>query len=92
MIKVNEYFEGKVRSLGFERAGIAYTAGVLLPGEYTFDTQREEHMTVTVGEFEVRPPGEQWRMVNFGETFVILADSTFSLRVKKPASYICMFR
>jgi uncharacterized protein YaiE (UPF0345 family) len=32
MIKVNEYLEGKVKSLGFELDGTQYTVGVMLPG------------------------------------------------------------
>ncbi len=47
MIKVNEYFRGKVKSLGFELDGIQYTTGVMLPGEYSFDTEKEEHITST---------------------------------------------
>ena len=50
MIKVNTYFDGNVKSLGFEREKVAFTAGVVLPGAYTFDTQSQEHLTITVGE------------------------------------------
>jgi len=92
MIKVNEYLEGKVKSLGFEREGIPYTAGVLLPGRYSFDTEKEEHITVTVGEFEVRPPGGDWRAARVGDTLVIPAKSVFDLKVEKPASYVCMYQ
>ncbi|NIQ39147.1 MAG: DUF1255 family protein [Proteobacteria bacterium] len=92
MIKVNEYLDGKVKSLGFEREKILYTAGVLLPGEYAFDTEKEEHITVTVGEFEVRPPGGGWTVMKARDTVVIPAKSTFDLRVEKPASYVCMYQ
>ena len=43
MIKVNTYFDGNVKSLGFERENEAFTAGVVLPGAYTFDTQSHFH-------------------------------------------------
>jgi len=92
MITVNEYLEGKVKSLGFELEGTRYTAGVLMPGEYSFDTEEEEHITVTVGEFEIRPPGANWKTVTTGDAIVIQANSAFDLRVKKPASYICVYR
>jgi uncharacterized protein YaiE (UPF0345 family) len=92
MIKVNEYLEGKVKSLGFELDGTLYTSGVLMPGEYSFSTEKEEHITVTVGRFEMRPPGEDWRVVRVGDTIVIPANSGFDLRVKKPASYTCMYK
>lgn len=92
MITVNEYLEGKVKSLGFELEGTRYTAGVLMPGEYSFDTEEEEHITVTVGEFEICPPGANWKTVKIGDTIVIPANSAFDLKVKKPASYICMYK
>jgi uncharacterized protein YaiE (UPF0345 family) len=91
MIKVNNYFDGNVKSLGFERKNVAFTAGVVLPGAYTFDTQSEEHLTITVGEIEVQPPGSDWRIVKAGETVTIPANSNFDLKVKQPASYICKY-
>jgi uncharacterized protein YaiE (UPF0345 family) len=92
MITVNTYFDGNVKSLGFERENVPFTAGVVLPGEYTFDTQSEEHLTITVGEIEVQPPGSGWRIVKAGETVTIPAKTNFDLKVKQPASYICMYR
>jgi len=92
MITVNEYLEGKVKSLGFEIDGVPYTAGVLLPGEYSFDTEKEEHLTVTVGEFQLRPAGLDWKIARTGDTVVIPAKSKFDLKVSKPASYVCEYR
>ena len=92
MITVNEYLEGKVKSLGFELEGTRYTAGVLMPGEYSFDTEEQEHITVTVGAFEIRPPGANWKTATTGDTIVIPANSAFDLRVTKPASYICLYK
>jgi uncharacterized protein YaiE (UPF0345 family) len=92
MINVNEYFEGKIKSLGFELHGTPYTAGVILPGEYAIDIQKEEHITVTVGEFEIRPPDSDWKTARIGDTTVIPANSTFDVRASEPVSYICMYR
>ena len=92
MITINEYLEGKVKSLGFELEGTRYTAGVLMPGEYSFDTEEEEHITVTVGEFDICPPGGDWGVAKVGDTIVIPANSAFGLKVDKPASYLCMYR
>ena len=92
MINVNEYFEGKIKSLGFELHGTPYTAGVILPGEYAIDTQKEEHITVTVGEFEIRPPNSDWKTAQIGDTTVIPANATFDVRVIEPVSYICVYR
>jgi hypothetical protein len=92
MIQVNEYLGGKVKSLGFELDGTLYTAGVMLPGTYSFDTEKEEHIKVTVGEFEIRPPGLDWRLAKAEDTIIISANSAFDLKVKKPASYTCMYK
>ena len=92
MINVNEYFEGRIKSLGFELKGTPYTAGVVLPGEYTIDTEKEEHITVTMGEFEFRPPGSDWKILGIDDTIVITSKTSFELKLKEPASYICMYR
>jgi len=91
MIKVNNYFDGSVKSLGFEREAAAFTAGVVLPGAYTFDTEKEEHLTITVGEIEIQPPGSEWRILKTGDTVTIPANTSFDLKVEQPASYICKF-
>jgi uncharacterized protein YaiE (UPF0345 family) len=92
VITVNEYLGGKVKSLGFERDGTLFTAGVLSAGDYSFDTEKEEHITVTVGDFEIRPQGAEWRAVKTGDTAIIPANSTFDLKVGKPAAYVCMYK
>jgi uncharacterized protein YaiE (UPF0345 family) len=91
MIKVNEYLEGKVKSLGFESEGARFTAGVFMPGEYTFDTEQEEHVTVTVGRLEIRLLGKNWKTVKAGETVVIPPKSKFNLKVAHTGSYVCKY-
>jgi len=47
MLKVNEYFEGKVKSIGFSSASVgAASVGVMAEGEYTFGTAQPEEMMV----------------------------------------------
>jgi len=92
MINVNEYFEGQIKSLGFERDSIQYTAGVFSPGTYSLATEKEEHVTVTLGAFEIRLPGSDWKTVKAGETIIIPPNTTFDLKVTKTASYLCMYK
>ena len=92
MINVNEYFEGNIKSLGFEIDGIQYTAGVFSAGTYSITTEKEEHVTVTVGGFEIRLPGSDWKVVTTGDTVVIPPDTKFDLKVTKTASYICVYK
>jgi hypothetical protein len=92
LIKVNEYLGGKVKSLGAESEEGRFTAGVMLPGEYTFNTEQEEHITVTLGNLGIRLPRKEWKMVAKGETIVVPAGVGFDLRVDKTVSYICFYR
>ncbi len=92
MIKNNEYFGGKVKSLGFDLDGTQYTTGVFLPGEFSVDTESEEHVTVTAGKFKIRLSEEDWKEADTGKTVVIPATSNFQARVEKPMAYICEYK
>ncbi len=59
MFKVNEYFDGKVKSLAFRTAEGPATIGVMAPGEYEFGTSTVEIMTVVSGALTVKLPGER---------------------------------
>ena len=57
LTKSNVYFDGKVISHKIILAdGSEKTLGVMLPGEFTFDTSVAEVMTVTSGEMNVLLP------------------------------------
>lgn len=92
VIKLSEYFDGNVKSLGAEVDGGRFTVGVMLRGEYTFPTQSEEHLTVTVGSVEVQLPGEQWKTVNKGETVVVPPKVGVKFRVQNVVSYVCFYK
>jgi uncharacterized protein YaiE (UPF0345 family) len=92
MVSVNEYFDGNVKSLGFELDGIPYTAGVILAGAYTFSAEKNEHIEVVAGEIEIKPPGRPWGTFKKGDVAVIPAGSTFDLKLKNPAAYICAYK
>ena len=44
MLKVNEYFDGNVKSIGFEQKGDKATVGVMEAGHYQFNTAAPERM------------------------------------------------
>ena len=56
MIDVNEYFNGTVKSLGYNSAEDKSTIGVIEPGEYEFGTSSHETMVVIEGELIVFLP------------------------------------
>ncbi len=93
MIKVNEYFGGDVKSLGYETAEGKATVGVMEEGEYKFATTTVEIMTVIEGTLEVRLPGhEEYTAYRRGQSFEIPADASFNVRSVGQSAYLCQFR
>lgn len=92
MLQVNEYFDGKVKSIGVEGGELPATVGVMAPGEYTFGTSQREYMTVVSGELTVRLPGaEDWQVFGDGDTFVVEAGESFDLKVARDTAYLCKY-
>ncbi|MBV5318475.1 MAG: pyrimidine/purine nucleoside phosphorylase [Desulfobulbaceae bacterium] len=91
--EANVYFDGKVTSRTLILAdGSKKTLGVMLPGEYTFNTGAPEVMEILGGDLEVQlPGGNEWRTVKGGESFEVPGQSKFSLRIKNLADYCCSF-
>jgi purine/pyrimidine-nucleoside phosphorylase len=92
MIKVNEYFDGNVKSLALETAKGAATIGVMKAGEYVFGTTTVEYMTVTSGVMQVMQPGEnEWKNYHPFETFKVEKDVKFTVRLSGDTSYLCTY-
>ena len=91
--KANVYFDGKVtsRSVLFSD-GSKKTLGIMLPGEYEFNTADKEIMEIISGDLEVLiTDAEGWKTIKGGETFEVPAQSKFSLKVKSLTDYCCSF-
>ena len=91
--KANVYFDGKVtsRTVIFPD-GSKKTLGIMLPGEYSFNTGDKEIMEILAGELEVLLPGEDgWKKIKGGEAFEVPAQSKFGLKVKVLTDYCCSF-
>jgi len=92
MLKVNEYFDGKVKSIGFEDGEGPITSGVMEAGSYAFSTSAHERMTVITGALSIRRPGDaEWATFVAGESFEVAADLSFDVRVDEPSAYICRY-
>ncbi len=51
MLQSNEYFSGKVKSIGFSSSSTGRASvGVMVEGEYTFSTAEPEEMTRPTGK------------------------------------------
>ena len=91
--KASIYFGGKVtsRSVVFSD-GSSKTLGIMLPGEYEFNTDDKETMEIISGELEVLlPDSEGWKPIEGGEVFEVPAKSKFSLNVKGLTDYCCSY-
>ncbi|MFZ5759438.1 MAG: pyrimidine/purine nucleoside phosphorylase [Thermodesulfobacteriota bacterium] len=91
--KANVYFDGKVtsRTVLFPD-GTKKTLGVMLAGDYEFNTADREIMEILAGDLDVLLPGEStWKTVRGGESFEVPANATFSLKVRELTDYCCSF-
>lgn len=92
MFKVNEYFDGKVKSLGFNNSDGRFTVGVMAAGSYTFGTNCKEEMTLVSGKMAVKLPGEgEFRAIAIGEMFAVDADVKFDVLIGEEAAYLCKY-
>lgn len=92
MLKVNEYFDGTVKSIALENEEGTATIGVMEPGEYEFGTATIELMTITSGKLDVQLPGEsEWKTYKTGETFRVEKDVKFKVKAEKQVAYYCLY-
>jgi uncharacterized protein YaiE (UPF0345 family) len=93
MLKVNEYFDGKVKSISLTTSEGPATVGVMAKGSYEFGTATKEIMIVTTGVLTVKLPGStEWKTYKPYDRFEIEANQKFQLDVPADASYICYYR
>ena len=91
--EANIYYDGKVTSRTVEFGdGSVKSLGVMLPGEYTFNTADKEIMEIMSGELEVRLPDEEvFKTLHTPETFEVPANSAFDLKIKSVTDYCCSY-
>ena len=91
--EANVYFDGKVssRTVLFSD-GTKKTLGIMLPGEYVFETAAKELMEVLAGEMDVLlPDSTEWKNFKTGDLFEVPANSKFNLKVKSISDYCCSY-
>lgn len=93
MITVSEYFEGAVKSLGYQSPEGKSTIGVIESGEYEFSTSMHETMLIIEGELEAKLPGkDNWEIFKKGQAFEIDAMQSFKVRTSVQTSYLCKYK
>ena len=90
--EANIYFDGRVtsRSVHFPD-GTKKTLGIMLPGDYAFNTAAKELMEILSGDLEIQLAGEEWRKVSSGQSFEVPANSSFKLKIKTVTDYCCSY-
>jgi hypothetical protein len=91
--EANVYFEGKVTSRKVTFADGSYkTLGIMMPGEYTFGTEKAELMEILAGELSYRIKGDAaWHTVKGGEAFNVPANASFDLQITTLVDYCCSY-
>lgn len=91
--EANIYFDGAVTSRTvFFADGSRKTLGVMMPGEYSFNTGSAELMEIMSGEMTVLLPGSpDWVAIKGGEAFEVPENSSFQLIVTAVSDYCCSF-
>ena len=91
--KANIYFEGKVvsRQILFND-GSTKTLGVMLPGEFEFNTSSKELMEIISGKLEYKLLNQiDWISVTDGLSFYVPNNSSFKVKVLTIVNYCCSY-
>lgn len=92
MLTQNEYFDGKVKSIGFVNSDGKATVGVMEAGEYEFGTSTHETMKVISGSLTVVLPGTTAETVfHPGEVFEVEGGKSFKVKTTEASSYLCLY-
>ena len=92
MLETNEYFDGKVKSIGFKTSTLPATVGVMEIGEYEFGTSQKETITVVSGVLIVKlPNNDNWKTFKQGDSFIVGANEKFQLQVEVATAYLCTY-
>ena len=92
MLNVNEYFEGKVKSIAYQTESLPASVGVMSMGEYVFNTAEKETMTVITGALEITfKDATESQIFTAGESFDVAANSSFDVVVRQETAYLCTY-
>lgn len=92
MLKVNEYFDGNVKSIALQNSDGDLTVGVMKAGKYQFSTSKKEYMFVASGKLNVKLPGEgEFKMIEKHGNFEVEANQTFEVEAPEDTIYICRY-
>jgi uncharacterized protein YaiE (UPF0345 family) len=86
----NEYFEGKVQSLGLLTGKGKATVGVMKKGNYRFSASAPEKMVIVAGEASVNYQDTD-HTYTAGHSFDVAAGTAFDITCEGDVAYICYY-
>ena len=89
----NIYFQGKVISRNiFFKDGSKKTLGVMLVGEYEFNTVKREVIEIISGKLNFKVDGKDgWQIIREGMSFNVPENSSFKVKVLELVNYSCSY-
>ena len=89
----NIYFEGNVISRNiYLKDGSKKTLGIMLVGEYEFNTVKRELMEIISGKLNLKlKEDNEWKLITNGMEFNIPKNSSFKLDVLELVNYTCSY-
>ena len=89
----NIYFEGKVISRNiYLKDGSKKTLGIMLVGEYEFNTVNRELIEILSGKLNLKLKDDnKWKLITNGMEFNIPKNSSFELEVLELVNYTCSY-
>ena len=89
----NIYFDGKVISRNiYLKNGSKKTLGIMLVGEYEFNTVKRELMEIISGKLKLKLKDDnEWRFITNGMEFNIPKNSSFKVEVLELVNYTCSY-
>jgi purine/pyrimidine-nucleoside phosphorylase len=91
--KANIYYDGKVTSRTVElEDGSIVSLGIMLEGDYKFNTKDKEIMNIYSGDFELKLSGsDEFITMTTPCSFTVEADSSFEIKIKSVTDYCCSY-
>ena len=89
----NIYFDGKVisRNITFNDGSIK-TLGVMLPGEYEFNTSSKEIMDIISGKLSYQLNDQaEWTNISANMSFNVPKGTSFKVKVTDIVNYCCTY-
>lgn len=92
MYELKKYHGDRVQSLTYDNDEVAFSVGIISPGEYQFGAIKKEIFTVTSGQISLwTEDSDEWNVFSVGETFSVPDHKNFKLGVEHISSYICFY-